>query len=259
MRALATILVATIGVGCATLNNTVDKSRTVADRSSQSSPITGIAIPMIPENAAAEGLAGGLSDALPTALEAALPGVQLVPPETFGTSLHRYKGYLAHFAQWRSTYEQTGVIDPKPLPYYAKAAGGVSHILLVRSTSLDREKVSVRDALSIAPCRRAFCSIRDANNIWATHLKVLAELIDVGSGAVAWRGVGETVRIQEGSPRLDFGLLVVHGSKGAGVEQLASQMVGIAAEGIAAQLSGSAIASVGSSDHAATFPASQAP
>jgi hypothetical protein len=76
----------------------------------------------------------------------------------------------------------------------------------------------------------------NGDNVWQTDLKIIAELIDVQSGRVAWRGVGEATRIQEGSRELDFGVLIVQGDRADSLETLASQMVSIAAEGIANQI-----------------------
>ena len=42
----------------------------------------------------------------------------------------------------------------------------------------------------------------------------------------------------KGSPKLDFGLFVIQPSNGHGVETLAKEMVGIAAEGIVGQIQG---------------------
>lgn len=238
MRSISLFLLVAIA-GCATVNNTVDNSRTVSRKGPAGSVVGGVAVASIPESSAAEGLSRDLGLALPAAIREALPGVAVIGPTEFGTALQRRKGYLAHFAKWRSIYEQTGVLDPRPLAHYSRAAGGVTHLLLVRSTNLDREKVSLRDALRAAPCRRLFCTAQDSDNIWETRLKVLAELIDLRTGGVAWRGVGEAVRVQQGSPRLDFGLFIIDRSKGPGVEDLAEEMVGIAAEGIASQIGGS--------------------
>lgn len=232
---LVLIALVTAVMGCATVNNTVDRSKTVKNSLSKAGQITGIAITKTPQNAVADGLASDIDLALPSALATAFPNARIVDAEDFGQSLLRTKGYLAHFSAWRAAYEQTGVMDPRPVPHYAKAAGGVSHLLLIRSTSLDREKVTMGEALRAAPCRRATCW-GNANNIWQTDLKVIAELIEARTGTVVWRGVGIATRIQEGSREWDFGLVRIDSTKGHSLETLAQKMVHIAADGIANQI-----------------------
>ena len=232
---LATIIAAALSMGCATLNNTVDRSRTTSAHALDSAAVVRIAIPPVPENAQAEALSTNLATALPAALSEALPHAQIVGARAFGKRLQRHKGYLAHFAKWRSIYQQTGIIDPAPLGHYAKALGDVSHILLIRSTNLNRSQVTLKEALRIAPCRKLVCKV-NPKNLWQTDLKVLAELIDVRTGEVTWRGVGEATRIQQGSAGLDFGLVKTYGTKGDDIETLAAQMVDIAAQGVAGQI-----------------------
>jgi hypothetical protein len=88
VRLLASIsLTCVIALGCATVNNTVDRSKTVKNRLSKAGQITGIAIAATPQNAVADGLASDIDLALPSALATTFPNARIVDAEDFGQSL----------------------------------------------------------------------------------------------------------------------------------------------------------------------------
>ncbi|MBH0176780.1 MAG: hypothetical protein HP491_02685 [Nitrospira sp.] len=210
--------------GCASIEATHDHSRTIEVKKADRGPRT-IAIAPVVEMAAVEGLPKNLGTALVLALEAKSRDAQIQGAEKLNASLLADDS-VETFARWRSTYKQTGILDPRPLATLQKAIGA-RYLLLPLDTYVDREKISPQEA----QCP-SVCSV-NPNNLWRTKLKVLAELIDTQNGVVVWRGVGEAQRIQNGGKTLDFGLVVIHPGKGEEVETLAGRMIVVVAQGIA--------------------------
>ena len=172
------------GVGTKDTSSTSKRSGTVK--------IESIAVLPVPEHAGANGLSEGVERALAAALRAEFPGALVLEPEAFGQALAQHKGYLAHFGRWRSIYEQTKMLDPKPLPHYAKASGA-QYLLLVRALHLDREEMAFRDVE-----KSGCCFAVAGKKFWQTEFALAAELIDARSARVVWRGRGEARHVNEG-------------------------------------------------------------
>lgn len=223
-RCLVSIVLLLVGVGCASIEATHDHSKTLEVKKADRGPRS-IAIAPVVEMAALEGLPKNLGVALVLALETKGRDTQILGAEKLNASLLANDS-VETFARWRSTYKQMGVLDPRPLATLQKAIGA-RYLLLPLDTYVDREKISPKEAQCPSVC------LMNANNLWRTKLKVLAELIDTQNGVVVWRGVGEAQHIQDGGTTLDFGLVVIHPGKGEEVETLAGRMVTVVAQGIA--------------------------
>jgi hypothetical protein len=180
------------------------------------------------ESAAVEGLAENLNTALALAVEKKVREAQVVGSNKLNAALLADES-IDTFARWRSAYQLTRVLDPRPLKSLEKPIGG-RYLLLPLDTYVNREKISPKEAQCPSVCWI------NPNNVWRTKLKVLAELIDTKNGSVVWKGVGEAQHIQDGGKTLDFGLVVIHPGKGEEVETLAGKMITVVAEGIAKEL-----------------------
>lgn len=216
------IALLTLG-GCASIEATHDHSRTIEVKKSDRGPYT-IAIAPVVEMAAIEGLPKNLGAALVLALETRSRDAKIHGPEKLNASLLANDS-VETFARWRSTYKQTGILDPRPLATLQKSIEA-RYLLLPIDSYVDREKISPKEAQCPGIC------LMNANNLWRTKLKVLAELIDTQNGVVVWRGVGEAQHIQDGGITWDFRLVVIHPGKGEEVETLAGRMITIVAQGI---------------------------
>jgi hypothetical protein len=214
-------------VGCASIEATHDHSHTINLKKSDGGAHT-ITIAPILESAAVEGLAKNLNAALVLAVDKKVRGSQVVGSDNLNASLIAHES-IDSFARWRSAYRLTGVLDPRPLESLVKPIGA-RYLLLPLDTYVNREKISPKEAQCPSIC------LMNADNLWRTKLKVLAELIDTKNGSVVWRGVGEAQHIQDGGPTLDFGLVIIHPGKGEEVETLAGRMITVVAEGIAKEL-----------------------
>lgn len=221
------VIVAATSIACASIEGTRDRSRTLV-RLSAPDGRQGIAILKLPEVAAIDGLADRIERDLLDSLAAEMAGTRVVASREVGQALLARKGYLQHFARWRSTYQYTGVLDAKPLPHYGRAVGA-RYLLLVTGIDVDREKISVAEA----DCP-GICWV-NPDRLWRTVLRISAELIDTSVGGVVWRGVGESQYIQNGPTDLDFGIVRVHRAKGE-VESIASQLIAAATDGLAQEL-----------------------
>jgi hypothetical protein len=167
-----------------------------------------------------------LADAIAAALAVSIPDAAVITADEFGASLARYD-FVGNFGRWKAAYHQTSILDPRPLRFYAEASGA-RYFLLVRSISLNREKIRGVDS-----GRNGWVS--DAKNVWRARLRCIAELIDTQTGKIAWRGVGEAENIN--SPRKDLDLgLVIHHQRNPDLDHFVPEMIEIAANGLARQI-----------------------
>lgn len=224
-RLVASVLLTVVTVACASIEGTRDKSRTMR-RALHGTQIDTVAVLPIAENAAFPGLSIQLGDAIAEALAVNFPAATVITADEFGTSLARYD-FVGSFGRWKAAYHQTSILDPRPLRFYAEASGA-RYFLLVRSISLNREKIRGVDS-----GRNGWVS--DANNVWRARLRCIAELIDARSGKIAWRGVGEAENINSPRKDLDFGL-VIHHQLNPDLDHFVPEMIEIAANGLVRQI-----------------------
>jgi hypothetical protein len=226
MRRLAVFVLLTVVLtSCASIEGTRDKSRTMR-RSLDGAEIETVAVLPIAEDAAFPGLSIQLADAIAEALRVNFPAATVITADEFGTSLARYK-FVAHFGRWKAAYHETSILDPGPLRFYAEASSA-RYFLLVRSISLNREKIRAVDS-----GRNGWVS--DAKNVWRARLRCIAELIDTQTGRIAWRGVGEAENINSPRKDLDFGLVIQH-QRNPDLDHFVPEMIDIAAKGVARQI-----------------------
>jgi hypothetical protein len=124
----------------------------------------------------------------------------------------------------------TSVVDQQPLAAFRKAIG-TTYALLVRSLYLSRERIRAGDS-----GYSGFVS--DANNVWRTDLKISAELLDLESGQVVWKGVGHAEDINSPRKPLDYGVVIVN-QRNPEVIEYVDRLVDVATDGLARQLAGS--------------------
>ncbi|MDE0853964.1 MAG: hypothetical protein OSA97_06040 [Nevskia sp.] len=213
--------------GCASIEGTRDKSATIARTPSPIS-IDSIAILPIKDYAAVEGLSQQIEVALPQGLVKSFPSARVVDTQTFASNLGS-AGLLQAYGQWASNYESTSVVDPKPVPSFAKA-GNVHYLLLVRSLYLNREKINATAAGYSG-------TVSDANNVWRTDLKASAVLIDANSGVVVWRGAGHAENISSKKRDIDLGLVIIN-KRSPEISDYLAQLVQTLADGLGSQIAG---------------------
>jgi hypothetical protein len=228
LKASVTVLFLVVLAACHGVVATHDHSRTIESESFKGGPPT-IVVATIPEFAAVNRLSKNLSTALVEALQRKFEPAQVHGPDKLKASLLSNE-VVDEFARWRSAYRQTGVLDPKLLATIKKAITQ-RYLLLPLDTYVDREKISFKETECKGACWY------NPDNIWRTKLKMLVDLIDMDTGAVVWRGVGEARHIQDGGRTLDFGLVLIIPGKGEDVETLVEgKMIRVVAQGIAREL-----------------------
>lgn len=224
------LLIAVLGLfACASIEGTFDHSATSLRRPMPEVGLDSLAILPIRPSADADGMAERLAASLERALSREFPGAHVVGSDQFAQALAAKPGYLQYFANWRNVYEQTAVLEAKPLPRIA-AAVGARFFLNVRATDLEREKIRATDT-----GRTGWVS--NASQVWRTRLKILAELIDTRTGSVVWRGTGAAENINSPRKDIDLGLMIVH-QRNPEVDTFLEEMFDTAAEGTARQIAG---------------------
>jgi|GEM_PF-1148927 hypothetical protein len=211
--------------GCGSIEGTRNKSFTAHEPNIKCN-IESLAIMPVMENAVMPGLSIQLEKALYENIRSKLPNTRIIDTQTFSSRLAK-NDLISDFGKWKSGYEATSILDPRPLLSFSNATD-TEYFLLVRSTHLSREKIRAVDT--------GYSGwVSDAKNVWRTDLKVSAELINAKTGSVVWQGFGCAENVN--SPRKDIDLfLVIVQQKNPEVKSFAPEMIQVAADGIASQL-----------------------
>jgi hypothetical protein len=225
-------------VSCRSLGATYDESRSLVP--SDGFQAGSVAVIGPPAKAQFPGLAETLGEAIRGSLGQRTPSREFVSASDLYARLQRHKGYYQHFGAWLSRYTQTGFLETEHLAHYAQASG-VRYLLILRDAAIKREKMDVRTAADevrrVRGCRLG--CVGNANNIFRNQLIVLAEVIDLKTARIAWKGVGDANIITSRMSKLDFGL-VQYNLRQPGLGAHADQLVAYVANGIADEISGSA-------------------
>ena len=226
------VSLASVCVACQGIGGTYDHSRSFA-RAGGVAGEGAVAVVGPPDTAELPGLAESIGSAVRDALAENNRGREVLGSGVFYARLQRHRGYLEHFGAWLARYAQTGYVERKYLPAYAKASGA-RYLVLLKDAAIRREKLDVRTAVEEANCGFG-CFIGDASNIWGNRLIVVAELHDLSRGEIAWKGVGEANAITSRVSQLDFGL-VQYNLKQPTMGAYSAQLVAHVANGIAREI-----------------------
>lgn len=231
-RTMLVILTAMACIGCHGIGGTYDHSRSL----SRTAPVANegsIAIVGPPDSAALPGLSESLGSAVRDAVAASAPGREVIDSSAFYSRLQAHKGYFQHFGGWMARYAQTGVPEAKYQPAYGKATG-VRYLVILKDAQVRRERLDLRSAMKESDCGFG-CVIGDANNIWGNRLIVIAELHDLLSGSIIWKGLGEANAISSRVSNLDFGV-VQYNLTQPDLGSYSAQLISKVANGIAREL-----------------------
>lgn len=224
---------------CRSLAATYDESRSLVR--STGLQVGAVAIVGPPEEAQFPGLAQRLSGAIQAALAERNPNSEFIDATQLYGRLQQHSGYYEHFGGWLSRYSQSGgFLETKYLRNYAKA-GQVRYLLVLRDAEIRREKIDVRTAVDevrrVRGCRMG--CVGDASNIIRNQLLILAELIDLYEGRVAWKGIGESNAITSRVAKLRFDF-VDYNLKQPDLGDEADRLVSHVANGIVDEVMGPA-------------------
>jgi hypothetical protein len=142
MRKSLVIIILLVFISCAPIAGTRDKSSTLSSLNMVEG-ISSIAVLPVRETAFIAGLSSRIEVELSKTLQKHHPLATIVDTQTFNFRL--FTNDLAiNYGQWLSTYDATRMLDARPLKQFSKAVGA-RYFLLVRSVSLDREKILPSD------------------------------------------------------------------------------------------------------------------
>lgn len=237
--ACALVLLPLALMSCRSLGASYDESRSLMRFEGFAEGAVAIVGP--PEEAQFPGLAQSLGLAIRDALATRYPGHEFIDTMELYGRLQQHKGYYQHFGGWLGRYTQSGgFLETQFLGHYAKASRA-RYLLVLRDAEVKREKIDVRTAVTevrrVRGCRMA--CVGDASNIVRYQLVVLAEIIDLHAGKVAWKGIGESNVITSRITKLDFGL-VQHNFTQPDLGDYADQLVSYVANGVVDEIAGPA-------------------
>lgn len=222
MKTWLVIIMLFSSVSCSPIAGTRDKSFTL-NRLNMEDGIFSIAVLPVRETAVIAGLSSRIEAELSKTLTTRQLFATIVDTQSFNSRLAA-NDLAINYSQWLMTYEATGILDARPLGQISKAVGA-RFFVLVRSISLDREK--------ILPSDTGYTGY-SYGNVWRTNLKILSEVIDTEKGNIVWKGVGFaedlTTRKTIATP------IIIYNAINPEIEEFIDDMVRVAVNGLISQI-----------------------
>jgi hypothetical protein len=211
--------------GCTHIEGTRDKSATF-QRSAVLGSIDSMAILPVKDDAGMPGLSEKIEAALTQNLQSQFPRAQIVDAQTVASKFVE-RDLVTSYGQWRSGYEFTGMVDPRPFEPVAQALG-TKYVLVVHSPHLAREKIRGSDTGYNG-------AVADANNVWRTDLEFAAELINTQSKQTTWKGAAHAEHIHSPKKSADLGVVIIN-HRNPEMPEYIDEMVTTATQGVAQQI-----------------------
>jgi hypothetical protein len=227
MRSLVFVIIPLL-FGCAHIEGTRDKSQTF-QQSAVLGTIESIAILPVKDDAGMLGLSEKIEAALRQNLQSQFSRAQIIDAQTVASKFVE-RDLVTSYGQWRSGYEFTGMVDPRPFEPIAQALG-TKYVLVAHSPHLSREKIRGSDTGYNG-------AVADANNVWRTDLEFAAELIDARSNQTAWKGAAHAEHIHSPKKSADLGVVIIN-HRNPEMPEYIDEMVTTATQGLAQQIGSS--------------------
>jgi uncharacterized protein (DUF1697 family) len=185
--------------------------------------IESLTILPIKDDSAVLGLSENLEAELSKAFQVQLPRVKIVSADSFRARIAE-NDLINEYAQWKSAYDQTKMFSLRPLKKWSQIVE-TRYFLMVTKVLLSREKMKAVDT--------GYSGwVNDAENVWRTDLKVFAQVIDIESGTVTWKGVGHAENVHSPKRIGHNDSWITWNAKNPEMEQYIRPMVKMAVDGL---------------------------
>lgn len=217
------VLVSLFLSSCSSVAGLRDKSYTMDNQGLQPIAIESLTILPIKDDSAVLGLSENLEAELSKAFQVQLPRVKIVSADSFRARIAE-NDLINEYAQWKSAYDQTKMFSLRPLKKWSQIVE-TRYFLMVTKVLLSREKMKAVDT--------GYSGwVNDAENVWRTDLKVFAQVIDIESGTVTWKGVGHAENVHSPKRIGHNDSWITWNAKNPEMEQYIRPMVKMAVDGL---------------------------
>jgi hypothetical protein len=207
---------------CSSVAGLRDKSYTIDNHDLQANAMESLTILPIKDDSAVLGLSGGLEAELSKAIHVQMPQVKIVNADAFRSRIAE-NDLINEYAQWKSAYDETKMLSLRPLKKWSQIVE-TRYFLMVVKVHLSREKMTAIDT--------GYSGwVNNASNVWRTDLRLFAQVIDVESGTVTWKGVGHAENVH--SPkRIGNDGWITWNAKNPETDQYIRPMIKVAVDGL---------------------------